>query len=810
MIVAVGRAARRVRCGITVLRLLAIVGALTGGRVLPSAAAQAVVGPADRYAELARRLEPWIAQELAAKGLPAISVALVDDQELVWARGFGFADAEKRVPATADMLCRVGSVSKVFTALAVMQQVERGKLGLDAPVGAILDEFQPRNLSRVPITLRHLLSHRAGLVREPPRGHYFDANIDVEARLLLEVVRSMSATAVLFEPGTRTKYSNAGVTVAGAVLEQIAGEPFASCVARSVLRPLAMMRSRFEPSPELMRKLAHGEMWTYDGQSIATPRFSLGTAPAGDLVSTAVDLSRLLSCLFAEGRYPGGAIVKPETLRQMWEPQGAKTGEPSPFGLGFALSTFEGERRVGHGGAVYGYATSLEALPDAKLGAITIVTADCANGAAGRISEAALRMMLSVRRGRPLPALKSTGSLALERARQLDGHYVHGDRSVDLVERGGKVFLSPFADGMRVEVRGLGDTLVVDDKLVSGPTIGVDGTRITVGGETYEKTNNPKPPACQTKWEGLIGEYGWDHNVLYVLEKAGRLHVLIEWFFDYPLTEEQPDQFNFPDEGLYRGEKLVFRRGAAGGEAAVGLGRIIFKRRALDGEGGKTYRIKPRRPIEEIRTAIRGAKPPVEQGQFRKPALVELVRLDPTIKLDIRYATSNNFLGVPVYTTARALLQRPAAEALVRVHRRLEKDGYGLLVHDAYRPWEITKLFWEATPDEGRIFVADPAKGSKHNRGCAVDLTLYERSTGQPVQMVGGYDEFSPRSYPDYPGGTSLQRWHRELLRRVMEAERFTVNEFEWWHFDYRDWAQYPIMNLELRTAGDGASKAES
>ncbi len=233
----------------------------------------------------------------------------------------------------------------------------------------------------------------------------------------------------------------------------------------------------------------------------------------------------------------------------------------------------------------------------------------------------------------------------------------------------------------------------------------------------------------------------------------------------------------------------------------------MIPRRQLDGERGKTYRIKPRRPIEEIRGAIRGAQPPIEQGQFRKPALVELVTLDPAIKLEIRYATANNFLGVPVYTAARAFLQRPAAEALVRVHRRLEKDGYGLLVHDAYRPWEITKLFWEATPDEGRIFVADPAKGSKHNRGCAVDLTLYERSTGQPVQMVGGYDEFSPRSYPDYPGGTSLQRWHRELLRRAMEAEGFTVNEFEWWHFDYRDWAEYPIMNVELRTASGRGSE---
>ncbi len=173
-----------------------------------------------------------------------------------------------------------------------------------------------------------------------------------------------------------------------------------------------------------------------------------------------------------------------------------------------------------------------------------------------------------------------------------------------------------------------------------------------------------------------------------------------------------------------------------------------------------------------------------------------MIKLDPTIRLEIRYATSNNFLGTPLYSSGRALLQKPAALALVRVHRALEEKGYGLLIHDAYRPWQVTKLFWEATPQESRIFVANPAEGSKHNRGAAVDLTLFDRGSGKAVAMVGGYDEFSPRSYPDYPGGRSSERWQRELLRKAMEQEGFTVNEFEWWHFDYRDWNKYPIMNV--------------
>jgi D-alanyl-D-alanine dipeptidase len=193
--------------------------------------------------------------------------------------------------------------------------------------------------------------------------------------------------------------------------------------------------------------------------------------------------------------------------------------------------------------------------------------------------------------------------------------------------------------------------------------------------------------------------------------------------------------------------------------------------------------------------AAQTAQPPREKGPFRRPDLVDLTTLDPSIKLDIRYASTNNFLSTPLYQSARAFLQRPAAQALVRVHRKLARQGYGLLVFDGYRPWSVTKVFWEATPEAQRIFVANPAEGSRHNRGCAVDLTLYDRKTGRPVEMVGGYDEMSDRSWADYSGGTSLQRYHRDLLRRAMEDEGFSVYQPEWWHFDYKDWRQYPILN---------------
>ncbi|HXJ15084.1 MAG TPA: M15 family metallopeptidase [Candidatus Limnocylindrales bacterium] len=215
------------------------------------------------------------------------------------------------------------------------------------------------------------------------------------------------------------------------------------------------------------------------------------------------------------------------------------------------------------------------------------------------------------------------------------------------------------------------------------------------------------------------------------------------------------------------------------------------------------YHITPRRPVSTLRERALKLAPPAERGPYRKPELVEVATLDPAIHLDIRYASANNFLSTPVYTEARAFMQRPAAEALVRVLHKLQPQGYGLQIHDAYRPWYVTKIFWDATPPEGKIFVADPQKGSKHNRGCAVDLTLYEIGTGKIVEMPGLYDEMSPRSFPSFPGGTSLQRWHRDLLRRAMESEGFAVNEDEWWHFDYKDWKQYGILNVAFEKIAD-------
>jgi D-alanyl-D-alanine dipeptidase len=304
-----------------------------------------------------------------------------------------------------------------------------------------------------------------------------------------------------------------------------------------------------------------------------------------------------------------------------------------------------------------------------------------------------------------------------------------------------------------------------------------------------------KPADIPSAWKPLIGEYGPEQASFIVLEKSGHLvlhkndgtEINLQRAPGGTFTLTKPPGAPLP---VYFGGELKGRA------VSISLGDLTFPRRALGPEEGQVFRIQLSSSIEDLRQEALAALPPHEEGQFRDPDLVDLSSLDLSVHLDIRYATANDFLGTPVYTQARAFLQRPAADALLRALLRLKPFGYALLIHDAYRPWYVTKIFWDATPPEGKIFVADPAQGSRHNRGCAVDLTLYELKTGKPIEMPGTYDEMSPRSFPDYPGGTSLQRWHRDLLRWAMESEGFNVYEHEWWHFDFKDWHEYPILNV--------------
>jgi D-alanyl-D-alanine dipeptidase len=284
----------------------------------------------------------------------------------------------------------------------------------------------------------------------------------------------------------------------------------------------------------------------------------------------------------------------------------------------------------------------------------------------------------------------------------------------------------------------------------------------------------------------LVGSYGAAEGDALILERGGALY----------LARTGAPQLRLVAVGRHR-----YRAGTSivviAPDGIVVDGRA-FPRHDFGAETEAAIRAVVRHDGAALRAAALAARPPAEPAIRRAADLVALNGVVPHVRIDTRYATANNFTGQPIYERPGAYLQRPAAQALARVATRLARRGFGLIIYDAYRPWFATKLFWDVVPPDKHAFVADPAKGSRHNRGCAVDLGLYDLRTGAIVAMPSRYDEMSARAAPDFVGGTDAERAHRALLGAAMAREGFTVNDSEWWHFDYRDWAEYPIGTVSF------------
>jgi len=174
--------------------------------------------------------------------------------------------------------------------------------------------------------------------------------------------------------------------------------------------------------------------------------------------------------------------------------------------------------------------------------------------------------------------------------------------------------------------------------------------------------------------------------------------------------------------------------------------------------------------------------------------LVEIKKYIPGIVLDIRYATANNFTHHVMYPEAKAFVRLPVVLALQHVETDLKKRGLGLKIYDAYRPYSVTVKFYTMVHDTN--FVADPRKGSKHNRGCAIDLSLIDLNTGKELNMPTGFDSFSKKAAAKYPDLTKEQLHNRALLKAVMEAHGFTELPTEWWHFDFNGWKNYELLDV--------------
>ena len=211
----------------------------------------------------------------------------------------------------------------------------------------------------------------------------------------------------------------------------------------------------------------------------------------------------------------------------------------------------------------------------------------------------------------------------------------------------------------------------------------------------------------------------------------------------------------------------------------------------------ETFYIIPIKEISELREISKNSNPPILDSLNSHKKLVDLKKLDDEFQLDIRYASSNNFMRSKFYKNERAFFNMSAADKLIEAKNDLKELGYGIIIYDAYRPWFVTKMFWEGTPENLKHFVANPENGSSHNKGCAIDIGLYDIETGESIVMISGYDEFTERAYPNYMGGSKKQRDIRDMLIQVMEKNDFTVYEYEWWHFNYNG-CDSGIMNYSF------------
>ncbi|QVL33164.1 serine hydrolase [Telmatocola sphagniphila] len=741
-------------------------------------------------------LTAYLKEELRDKKIPAISLRIVDDQKVVFSLDLGHQDYLGTKPVTPLTGFRAGGITKLLTAICVMQLVEEKALGLDDNVVRLVPEFSPANIYKKPISLRALLAHRSGLLREPPEGNIYDPTNPG----LKKIVQSLEALPLVYEPDIVVKHSNAGYATLGYLLEKFDKKPYAEVVKSRIFDKLGMTHSSFSAAKSPVETLAEGKMWTYFGKEFPSPKTEISNTSASGLITTSDDLAKLISSLNRKGE----GLLKPATFESMIAPQYLPPDFPGGMGLGFFVSDLEGKKLIGHPGRVPGFTSNLSVMPGEKVGVIVLTSKDAIANWVNHVADEALRDYIGRKKNLPGLTFERFKQVPVEEIRRLEGKYANRDTSVEITEREGRLMLFPNFGGFWQEYK-LSDRpneYVSDDGLsFNGRFRRVEriGNGVQSGPLFLERrpASDRPPPEPPQEFRELIGEYGPDTNIVHVFEKDGNLWCNLDWFELVPLIKDSNDAYLFPDNCTLAGEKLIFLRNPLGKAISCFIGNVRLSRRKLDGEDGKTFKVQVTRPVKELEPLAKKSEPPKESIEEKRPSeLVELAKLDPLFKFDLRYATKNNFLDTAVYPKeAKGYMQKPAAEALVRVQAKLKSQNLGLMIFDPYRPWYVTKIFWDAVPEKFHNFVADPSKGSRHNRGCAVDLGLYDLKTGKYIDAVSGYDEFSDRAYPNYIGGTSRQRWYRDLLRKAMESEGFTVYEDEWWHFDYKDWKHYGIGN---------------
>lgn len=535
------------------------------------------------YGPAIDRLRAIVKAELDREILGGVAIALVDDQEIVFAEGFGYADKRRKIPATSKSIYRAGSISKLFTAVAAMQLVEQGKLDLDRPVADYIPGFGlvVPFADAGPITLRHFMCHRSGMIRESPIGGYLDPN----EPSIAETVASIAPCVLVLQPNTQTKYSNVGPTIVGRAIELAAGTPYAEHQRENLLKPLGMTSSSFLLTDDLKDRYAPGYMLVADGQGgfneIEAPRFELGTLPAGNLYTTSEDLARFLMFLLAEGRSGDRQILKPESLKEMFtvQLQSAKAG----FGLGFSIGKFREHRMVSHMGAVYGHTASAAALPEAKLGVVVLANEDIAMGPVRKLADAGMSLLLEAKLGEEPPALEMPIEVDPSELAKFAGDFESQSYWSELKVVDGVLHVD--ISGLKMTLTPVGENRFLANGRYTHRAACVfkcdesgNVTGFSLSNQNYTRVDPTKITSTPDDWQAFLGSYGPEFIPLVISIKHGHLYAMTENMVDYRLTPLNRTVFQMP-LGMYIDEQLIFQVGADGKTHSVILANMQLPRR---------------------------------------------------------------------------------------------------------------------------------------------------------------------------------------------------------------------------------------
>lgn len=656
--------------------------------------------------------------------VPGLVYGIVADGRLIHTGGFGYANIAQKIPATAQSVYRIASMTKSFTAMAILSLRDAGKLDLDDPVSRYIPEMlqvHPLTDDSPPITIRHLLSHSAGFPEDNPWG---DRQLQRTDQELIDFIKhgvSLSNT-----PGIAYEYSNLGFALLGHIVSKVSGEPFEKYITRTILQPLGMTHTYWEYTDVPPKDLAHGYRWINNDWREEEMLHSGAYGAMGGMLTSIEDFSRYM--LFHLSAWPPrngedkGVPIRRSSVREMQLPgkfSGFNTqarnssGALCPrisaynFGLGWNKDC-TGKEWIGHSGGLPGFGSNWAVIPDYGIGIVTFcnVTYEGASALNYRMLDTLI-------------------SMAGLKPRQLPVS--------DILKKRQQQLMALLPEWKDAQTNGIFAINFFDD-------YPIDSLR---------------------------------KNTREIFAAAGRI---------LKVEEIRPDN---QLRGTFRiiGEKkdIEVRFTLSPENPALIQAYFIW----LAADGSHRYGLKTVSSLSDYHRQI---------SSDPNQAIVPLDKFIPGIRLDIRYATSHNIMHRPVYQTAAAFLRLPAAKALKDIQQQLKPMGYGLKIYDGYRPYRVTVEFYEAYHDSN--FVASPYTGSRHNRGCAVDLTLIDLKTGRELEMPTPYDAFTKKASATWPEISEQARKHRKLLQDVMLQHGFVIYPSEWWHFDFAGWKAYPVMDI--------------